>query len=148
MSMNPTPDPPPSALRAVAAVDQLPKAPEGHWPVQGAKAGKKPAPPVPTRWSAADVMRRGIDINTDRNGAYGQNFRMVAPVMKVLFPHGIPQKLLHSTKWHLFELAIVKITRLAATELTHIDSADDAMVFLAMVAAEVHQEHQDAEADQ
>lgn len=58
---------------------------------------------------------------------------MVGKVMAVLFPDGIPAALLHADHWHLFELKIVKLTRFAASGLTHVDSVHDDAVYSAMI---------------
>lgn len=68
-----------------------------------------------------------------RNKVYGDNFKMVGPIMAVLFPNGVPASLLKHDAFHLLELAIVKISRLAISKLTHIDSAHDAAVYMAMI---------------
>ena len=68
-----------------------------------------------------------------RNAVYGNNFQMVGPVMKLLFPDGAPANLLGHDAFHLFELVIVKLSRLAVSNLTHIDSAHDAAVYCAMI---------------
>ena len=68
----------------------------------------------------------------ERNAVYGSNYKMVGPIMKILFPNGVPVELLGSDQFHLFELTIVKLSRLAISNLTHVDSAHDAAVYLAM----------------
>lgn len=74
----------------------------------------------------ADTFRR-------RNAVYGDNFRMVAKLVKVLFPDGVPPELVVTDQWHLFELKLVKISRFAISNLTHQDSIHDDGVYSAMI---------------
>lgn len=76
--------------------------------------------------SMADTFRR-------RNAVYGDNFRMVAKLVKVLFPDGVPPELVVTDQWHLFELKLVKISRFAISNLTHQDSIHDDGVYSAMI---------------
>ena len=72
----------------------------------------------------------------ERNNAYGENYRTVAPVMKLLFRgKGLDPAMVLTDQWHLFELLIVKLTRFANSELTHKDSIHDAAVYAAMIEA-------------
>lgn len=68
-----------------------------------------------------------------RNAVYGSNFKMVGPIMAILFPNGVSVELLKSDQFHLFELLIVKLSRLAISGLKHQDSARDAGVYAAMI---------------
>lgn len=83
--------------------------------------------------TAADVLVDMADTFRERNKVYGSNYQMVGPIMAVLFPHGVPVELLGSSQFHLFELTVVKLSRLAISDLTHIDSAHDAAVYCAMI---------------
>lgn len=94
-------------------------------PVQGARP----------RLAAGKVMAEGAETFTVRNKEYGENFRQVGPVMAVLFPQGISAEMLHSDRWHIFELIIVKLSRFAQSQLAHIDSIHDTMVYAAMIEA-------------
>lgn len=89
---------------------------------------------------APEILRGASATYEERNKQYGDNFRNVAPVMQVLFPRGIPAELLHSSKWHLFELKIVKLTRFANSGLTHLDSIHDDMVYSAMIESIMREE--------
>jgi hypothetical protein len=106
------------------------------WPVQGARS----APNLNTAL-ASDILASGAATYAERNKVYGDNYRMVAPIMKVLFPYGVPARVIHSDKWHMFELLVVKITRFATSKLEHIDSIHDAMVYAAMIEASIKEEH-------
>lgn len=80
-----------------------------------------------------DLLRSAAATFEERNKTYGQNYLNVAPVMKALFPQGVPKDLPLQTEWHLFELLVVKLTRLATSNITHLDSAHDAIVYAAMI---------------
>ena len=78
-----------------------------------------------------------------RNETYGDNFRLVAPVINILFPEGVPSELVVSDQWHLFELLIVKLTRFAVSDLQHQDSIHDAAVYAAMIEAILIEQNQE-----
>lgn len=79
------------------------------------------------------ILRGAAATFEERNAVYGSNYTMVAPVMKVLFPNGVPPDLVTTHRWHLFELMIVKLSRFAISGLTHQDSIRDLTVYAAMV---------------
>lgn len=85
--------------------------------------------------NAADVLQEAADTYRARNAVYGDNFKTVGPVMALLLPGGAPPELLHSDRFHLFELLVVKLTRFANSGLTHQDSIRDAAVYAAMIEA-------------
>lgn len=87
--------------------------------------------PVPEALEAAAQTFR------ERNAVYGSNYEMVGPIMGILFPNGVDRQLLSSDQFHLFELVIVKLSRLAVSGLTHVDSAHDAAVYCAMIEAAI-----------
>lgn len=58
-------------------------------------------------------LREMADLFDQRNAHYGNNFKMVAPIVKVLFPEGVPREVIESDAWHLFELKLVKLSRFA-----------------------------------
>lgn len=107
----------------------------------GPKQGARPAPNLNIEL-ASDILAAGAKTYAERNKTYGENYRMVAPIMKVLFPYGVPAGVIHSDKWHMFELLIVKITRFATSKLSHADSIHDAMVYAAMIEASLKEESQ------
>lgn len=84
---------------------------------------------------AASVLAEMSSLFRERNSVYKDNYKMVAPIVRALFPAGVPAALVADDRWHLFELAIVKLTRFAISELQHSDSARDAAVYLAMIDA-------------
>jgi len=69
----------------------------------------------------------------ERNAVYGDNYRMVSKLMAVLFPHGVPSELVTTEHFHLFELKLVKLSRFAISNLTHMDSIHDDAVYSAMI---------------
>lgn len=75
----------------------------------------------------------------ERNAVYGSNYKMVGPIMGILFPNGVPHEVLVDNSFHLFELAIVKLSRLAISNLKHKDSAHDAAVYMAMIESIIQQ---------
>lgn len=83
--------------------------------------------------NTADILQAAADTFRERNAVYGSNYQMVGPIMQTLFPKGVPPELLGHDAFHLFELVVVKISRLAISNLTHIDSARDAAVYCAMI---------------
>lgn len=105
----------------------------------GPKQGARPEPNANTAL-ASDILAAGAKTYAERNKTYGENYRMVAPIMKVLFPYGVPAGVIHSDKWHMFELLVVKITRFATSRLEHMDSIHDAMVYAAMIEASLKEE--------
>jgi hypothetical protein len=87
---------------------------------------------------ADDPARTDVILNKmastfkERNAVYGSNYKMVAPMVKILFPNGVPPELVVTDQWHLFELILVKLSRYAISNLTHTDSIHDAGVYSAM----------------
>lgn len=87
----------------------------------------------------SELLSSLAGLYAERNAVYKDNFRRVGDVMVALFPDGPPK--LETTadycRWHLFELAIVKLSRYAVAYNAggHVDSLDDLIVYMAMVAA-------------
>ena len=94
-------------------------------------------PKKPT--NAADVLADMATTFRERNAIYGSNYKMVAPLVKVLWPSGVPSELVVTGQWHLFELMLVKISRFAISNLTHQDSIHDAAVYAAMCEAIINE---------
>lgn len=86
--------------------------------------------------TAADILQDMADTFRERNSVYGDNFRKVGPVMKCLHPDGVKlvDELDHEF-FHLYSLLIVKLTRFATSNLTHIDSIHDMCVYGSMLEA-------------
>lgn len=86
--------------------------------------------------NAADILADMADTYRERNKVYGDNYKRVGDVMMALFPDGVKVENAHEFNvWHLFELMIVKLTRFANSELSHVDSIHDLAVYAAMVEA-------------
>ncbi len=83
--------------------------------------------------TAADVLQEMANTFRKRNAVYGSNYEMVAPLMSVLFPDGVPSKLVTQHQFHLFELILVKLSRFAISDLKHVDSIHDLAVYGAMI---------------
>jgi lysophospholipase L1-like esterase len=98
---------------------------------------------APTPRNAADILQEMSDTYRERNAVYGDNFRMVGPIMKLLFPGGVLPELLGSDQFHLFELAVVKMSRLAVSGLTHQDSARDLGVYAAMIESIINSQQKE-----
>jgi hypothetical protein len=92
--------------------------------------GRRPYQPQPT---GAAVLRDAAETYEARNAVYGDNFRNVGAVIRAMFPDGLPEGAALRDEWHLFELVIVKLTRFANADLSHVDSIHDASVYCAMV---------------
>lgn len=88
---------------------------------------------------AAMILDQMADTFRQRNAVYGDNYRMVAKLVKVLFPQGVPSELVFTDQWHLFELKLVKLSRFAISGLTHIDSIHDDAVYAAMIESILHE---------
>lgn len=84
------------------------------------------------------LLKKHASIFEQRNAVYGDNYRMVGRIMVAMFPDGVPkiETVEDFNRWHLFELAIVKLSRYAVNYQAggHEDSLDDMIVYLAMVA--------------
>lgn len=83
----------------------------------------------------------------ERNKVYGSNYKNVAPIIKALWPQGVPSSLVTTDHWHLFELMVVKMTRFANSGLTHVDSVHDMAVYAAMIEAIISREENEEDAD-
>lgn len=92
-------------------------------------------PPPKKAMDAASVLEAMAATYRERNAGYKDNYKMVPQMMKALFPGGVPSELVVQDHFHLFELILVKLTRYAASNLTHIDSIHDAAVYAAMCEA-------------
>ena len=82
------------------------------------------------------ILAQCRDTFMERNAVYGDNYAKVGKIMRVLFPEGLELKTeADHNKYHLFSLAIVKLTRYAANyEEGHKDSLLDQINYYAMVA--------------
>lgn len=85
--------------------------------------------------TAGDVLAAMAVTFKERQSVYKDNYKMVAKLMAVLFPEGVPPELVVQDQFHLFELILVKLSRYAISNLTHRDSVHDLAVYGAMCEA-------------
>ena len=106
--------------------EPMPLAPPSRGDAIVPQPKKKPA-------GTADALEAMAATFRQRQAIYGSNYKMVGPLMAIMFPDGVPAALLGAAQFHLFELVLVKLSRLAVSGLTHEDSAHDAGVYCAMI---------------
>jgi hypothetical protein len=94
-----------------------------------------PPPKEPEPEGAALALQAAARTFMTKNQGYGANYLMVAPMVRILFPAGVPSHLVSQHTWHLFELILVKLSRFATSELQHQDSIHDLTVYGAMIEA-------------
>jgi len=82
--------------------------------------------------TTADILEGMAKTFRERNAVYGDNYKQVPQLVKVLWPNGVPPELVITDQWHLFELILVKLSRYAISNLTHADSIHDAAIYAAM----------------
>lgn len=121
--------PPSTPVRSITMTE------EERSDLHNAYAPSKSAPTPRKEVSAADVLGKMADTFRERNAVYGDNYKMVAKLMAVLFPSGVPSELVVQDHFHLFELMLVKLSRYAISGLTHTDSVHDLAVYAAMCEA-------------
>jgi len=90
--------------------------------------------------TTGDILREMAGTFDERNKVYGSNYLMVSKLVKVLFPDGVPPGLVESDHWHLFELKLVKLSRFAISNLSHMDSIHDDGVYSAMIESILHRD--------
>lgn len=90
--------------------------------------------------NTGQILRDMAATFDERNKVYGSNYLMVAKLVKVLFPDGVPPGLVETDHWHLFELKLVKLSRFAISNLTHMDSIHDDGVYSAMIESILHRD--------
>lgn len=84
-----------------------------------------------------EILRGMARTYEERNKVYGDNFMLVPGVITALFPEGVPSELITTNRWHLFRQVLSKLTRFAASNLTHRDSIHDMAVYAAMIEGEM-----------
>jgi len=90
--------------------------------------------------SPDEILAAAAKTYKERNAVYGDNYKMVAKLMAVLFPKGVPPELVLKDHFHLFELKLVKLSRFAISNLTHVDSIHDDAVYSAMIESIITEE--------
>lgn len=123
----------------VLAVYPIPKDRKKVRTLPLAKAAEK-APISDTASSVPAILQNMAKTFAERNAVYGSNYKNVAPIIKALWPRGVPSDLVTAEHWHLFELIIVKLTRFANSSLKHTDSIHDAAVYAAMIESIISRE--------
>jgi len=95
------------------------------------------------RKTADQILVEMAQTYRERNAVYGDNYRMVAKLVQILWPHGVPSELVTTDQWHLFELKLVKLSRFAISNLTHLDSIHDDAVYSAMIESIVLEQQEE-----
>ena len=90
------------------------------------------------KFDATSILDEMAKTYAERKTVYGENYLKVGTVMTALYPDGVQLKTVEDfTKWHLFELIIVKLTRFVNSDLKHVDSIHDTAVYAAMLEATI-----------
>lgn len=96
--------------------------------------------PFTKKRAVGEILQEMSATFTERNAVYGDNYKQVAKLVKVFFPNGVPPELVITDQWHLFELKLVKLSRFAISNLTHMDSIHDDAVYSAMIESILSEE--------
>lgn len=83
-------------------------------------------------------LDEAIETYIERNAVYKDNFRNVGDLVHDLFPEGVNLRSAEDfTRWHIFELFLVKLTRYAKNyrDGGHEDSLKDMTVYLSILQA-------------
>lgn len=85
---------------------------------------------------AGMILDEMADTFRERQKVYKDNYRKVGPVMIALHPDGVSLSTVEDHEFfHLYSLLIVKLTRFATSDLTHVDSLHDLCVYGSMLEA-------------
>mgnify|MGYP000906802733 FL=1 len=106
--------------------------------LSGCAANSTKAPPdkVSFKKDAGTILDEMADTFRERQKVYKDNYRKVGPVMVALHPDGVSLSTVGDHEFfHLYSLLIVKLTRFATSDLTHIDSLHDLCVYGSMLDA-------------
>lgn len=88
--------------------------------------------------TGADILQAMAETYRERNLVYGDNFKMMGPLMVSLFPNGVTLKTEQDfVNFHLLDWICGKLTRFASSGQTHMDSIHDLAVYAAMLEAEL-----------
>lgn len=83
-------------------------------------------------------LDEAVQTYIERNAVYKDNFRNVGNLVQDLFPEGVSLRSAEDfTRWHIFELFLVKLTRYAKNykDGGHEDSLKDMTVYLSILQA-------------
>jgi hypothetical protein len=90
-----------------------------------------------TEIKAGAILAEAAKTYNERNAVYGDNFKRVGGVMQALFPNGVKLDSDEAfQRWHILELAVVKLTRWAVSVErgeSHQDSLRDLAVYSAIL---------------
>lgn len=84
-----------------------------------------------------EILTQAAETFKERNKIYKDNHNAIGPILRLLFPDGVPPEMLEMKQFHLLDIVLTKITRFARSGLTHRDSVHDAIVYMAMIEAAV-----------
>lgn len=95
----------------------------------------------PKRHHPAKILRECAETFAERNKIYGENWRNIGPALAALFPNGITLRTAEEFgRFHLLDLMMTKISRLAVSGIEHQDSAHDCVVYNAMLEAFIREQ--------
>lgn len=84
--------------------------------------------------TVSDALREAAELYDSRNAQYKDGYKRIGDAMKALFPDGLHiVEASDHTIYHLFQLALIKMMRLASTNFGSVDSARDLIVYAAML---------------
>lgn len=82
------------------------------------------------------ILINAAETFKERGKIYGDNYKRIGDVMMALIPEGKHFEPIDADDWHrfhLFFMIVVKLTRLAETDITYKDSVHDIIVYAAML---------------
>lgn len=83
---------------------------------------------------ADEILDEAAATFRERNAIYKDNWKQRGEIMKILFPGALVVRTADEySRLHMFEMIIMKITRLANAGLTHRDSIRDIAVYAALL---------------
>lgn len=94
----------------------------------------KPCPPLKT---VSEILLDGEKTFSERNMGYGESYKTVPKIMGILFPKGVNNEILTKPEFHCFYMVVSKVCRFANSNLKHLDSIHDIMVYSAMIENEL-----------
>lgn len=81
-----------------------------------------------------EIMDSMAETYKDRAKLYKNNYELIGRILEAAFPDGVTLKTADEhNRWHLYMMMLVKISRLACTGISHVDSAHDCAVYSAML---------------
>lgn len=86
----------------------------------------------------AEILREMANTFERRSSEYKDNMHRVMPVLEALFPDGVPPA---STKMHVLNIMIMKLTRFAVSDMNHIDSIHDLGAYCAIMESLIRKEN-------